>query len=63
MRSLRAVDLSEADRTPRTNEMASIKLDLPAPLGPMTAVNEWNGPLQDVRHVAWRVSRGQERWG
>lgn len=25
--------------------MASMRLDLPAPLGPMTAVKEWKGPL------------------
>jgi hypothetical protein len=34
--------------TPRTNEMASIKFDFPDPFGPMTAVNDVNGPADRV---------------
>jgi len=31
--------------TPRTKEMASMRLDLPLPLGPMMAVKSRKGPI------------------
>eukprot|EP00957_Ditylum_brightwellii_P043667 3310209-Ditylum_brightwellii.AAC.1 len=38
-------DRKSRDCTPRTKEMASIRLDLPEPLGPMTEVKSWKGPI------------------
>ena len=44
------LDLTSGDpvnvqRAPRTNEMASIRFDFPAPFGPMTAEKSLNGPI------------------
>ena len=44
-RSRSAAPRSCADCTPSTNEMASIRLDLPLPFGPMMDVNCLNGPI------------------
>ena len=44
-RSRSAAPRSCADCTPSTNEMASMRLDLPLPFGPMMDVNCLNGPI------------------
>mmetsp|Transcript_62932 Transcript_62932/g.185865 ORF Transcript_62932/g.185865 Transcript_62932/m.185865 type:complete len:204 (-) Transcript_62932:638-1249(-) len=45
IRSLICDDRRSRDCTPRTKDMASIRLDFPEPFGPMTQVKSWNGPM------------------
>ena len=46
MRSFICELLKSRDCTPKTKEMASMRLDLPDPLGPMTEVKSRKGPMR-----------------